>query len=285
MIDDNPNRAGFAARKDETLTPAQSYDQYLGPAMFQPWARVLLAIAAPKPGQRVLDLACGTGIVTRQLAQSVGDSGEIVGLDVSEDMLDVARKSPGTDGGPIHWVRGDACAIDADYGYFDLVVCQQGFQFFPDKAAAAREMLRVLDDTGRVVVAVWKGLDHHPVFRALFEAEAGHLDVPVNELAVPFSLGDPAALQQIFSSAGFARVEVTEHSLEARFSQAERFIELIVLAGAAVIPELDLSSPEEHEALLDTVKREARTVIDRHHDGETLRFPMHTNVVVASAQG
>lgn len=283
MNDDNAVQRGSVAGKDDDLTPAQRYDQYLGPVMFRPWARVLLDIAAPQPGQHVLDLACGTGIVTQQLAPRVGDTGEIVGVDFSEDMLDVARTSPEPDGGPIRWVLGDACALYADDGCFDLVVCQQGFQFFPDKAAAAGEMRRVVNDRGQAVVAVWKGLDHHPVFNALFEAEAGHLDVPVNDLAVPFSMGDAAALKKVFGSAGFTRVDVATHSLVARFPKPERFIELVVSAGAAVIPELDLSSPEEHDAMLDAVKREAKTVIDRHHDGKTLNFPMHANIVVASA--
>jgi len=269
-----------AEDSERKLSPSLAYHHYLGPAMFAPWARILLDIAEPDDGERVLDLACGTGIVTSRLASRLG-RGRVTGVDLSEDMLAVARDLPLPGEVEVRWLCNDACALDLDDGSFDLVLCQQGFQFFPDKPAAAREMRRLLARPGRAVVAVWQGLDQHPVFRALMEAEARHLDVSLDQLATPFSFGDGRALAGILRKAGFDRVDVGAHSLVAAFPDPERFIELVVMAGAAVIPELDLDSPQAHTDLLASVKHDAEAVVARHRHNDTLRFPMHANIAVA----
>jgi SAM-dependent methyltransferase len=263
----------------QVVGPAQTYDQYLGPAIFHPWGRVLLEHAAPKPGARVLDLACGTGIVTRQVAEAVGEQGKVVGVDLSPDMLAVARSKPPAEGAAIEWREGNAVQLDLPDGAFDRVLCQQGFQFFPDKSAAAREMRRVLSDGGPAVVSVWKGLNDHPVFAALFEAESRHLGVPMSELAVPFSLGDGQRLRGYLEDAGFGRTEVMERSMEVEFPEPERFVQLTVLAGAAVIPEL-AKDEAGRAALVEAVSRETREVLERHRTGDRLRFAMSSNIAV-----
>lgn len=270
------------ADEQPELTPAQAYDRYLGPAMFAPWSGVLLDLVKPRAGERALDLACGTGIVTHRLASQIGESGEVVGVDISDDMLDVAQASSGPGGAEIRWMVGDAGNLDLESEAFDLLVCQQGFQFFPDKAVAAAEMFRVLDGQGRAAISTWKGLDQHAVFRAIFETEARHLGIEVEEFAVPFSMADPQALKQPLEKAGFGQVEMVEHSLEARFANPERFIELAVMAGAAVIPDLADKPPEEHVALLDDVKRSTEAVVAAHRDGDVLKFPMHANTAVVT---
>lgn len=266
------------------LTPAQAYHRFLGPAMFAPWASLLLDMAAPRAGTHALDLACGTGIVTHRLASRLGERGRIVGVDINPDMLDVARAASepsGSPAAPIDWRTADAISIPAEDNSFDLIVCQQGLQFFPDKSAAANEMRRVLGDGGYAAVAVWEGLDRHTVFRALFEAEARHVGANVADLAVPFSLSDPAYLKQVFTDAGFSRVEVTSHHLDARFDDSERFIELAVASAAAVIPELAHQSEEDQQALLAAVKRDAGVVVDSYRKGDGLEFPMYANIAMA----
>src|SRR5688500_3531047 len=124
-------------------SPALAYHEYLGPAMFLPMARVTLQAAQPKPGEHVLDVACGTGIVTAQLAPIVGGTGRVVGLDISAGMLAVAAAQPPPEGCAIEWREGSGMAIDSPAGSFDLVVCQHGLQFFPDRLAGTREMRRV----------------------------------------------------------------------------------------------------------------------------------------------
>jgi ubiquinone/menaquinone biosynthesis C-methylase UbiE len=135
--------------------PAETYEAYFVPNLFGPWTAVLLDAARPAPGARVLDVACGTGIAARTVAPRVGARGRVVGLDLSPAMLSVARRvglPPGA--APVAWVRGSAQALPFPAPTFDLVLCQQGLQFFPNGAAAVREMRRVLRPGGRAVISV-----------------------------------------------------------------------------------------------------------------------------------
>jgi SAM-dependent methyltransferase len=266
---------------EEQAGPAETYERFFGPAMFEPLADLLLERAALRPGERVLDVACGTGIVTRRLPADVGADGRVVGVDISPEMLAVARAQPGA--AEIEYHEGDAAELALEDGAFDLVLCQQGLQFVPDRDAAAREMRRVLADGGRAVVSVWQGLERHPVFRAMIEAEASHLGTPLEKFATPFLLGDPDELRGIFEGAGFGSVEVTAAEIHARFSPADRFVRLTVRAAAAVMPELAEGGPEAFEALVAAVAEQAEPQLEPHRDGEALAFPMTTNVVAARA--
>jgi ubiquinone/menaquinone biosynthesis C-methylase UbiE len=261
--------------------PAETYQEFFGPAIFIPWAAVLLEHARPKARERVLDLACGTGIVAREVAAIVGRGGAVTGLDVSPDMLEVAEAFPEPEGPTIEYIEAPADQIPLADGSVDLVLCQQGLQFFPDRRAAAREMRRVLAPGGRAAVSVWQGLERQPVMRALFEAEARHLNMPVADLARPFSLGDEGELREIFEQAGFERVEVSQETRDVHFGDPERFVELTVRAGAAVMKELDQKDPEVHERLVEAVRRETSEILERHRHGEVLSFPMPAHIAVA----
>lgn len=264
------------------LSPAEAYDSYLGPALFDPCARLLLEEAAPRPGETAVDVACGTGIVTRHLAPMLGDSGTVIGVDFSPDMLAVARNQPADGGAPVDWREGSADDLPVDDQAADLLLCQQGFQFFPDRLAAAREMRRVLKDDGRASIAVWRSLDYHAVFRALMEAEADYLDVPLETLAVPFSCGDADALRDVLAEAGFRQIRIREETFTAELPDPDRFIELAVMAGAAVIPEINEDDPAARAALLEAVSGAAGDTVRRHQDGDMLKFPMHTRIATVS---
>jgi ubiquinone/menaquinone biosynthesis C-methylase UbiE len=174
--------------------PAEVYEEYLGPAIAHPWTRVLLETVPPHPGERVLDVACGTGSVARHVAPIVGAEGTVIAVDINPAMLAVARALPAPPGAAIDWREGDAVSLDVPDHAFDLVLCQQGLQFFFDRATAAREMRRVLADQGRVGISVWQGLHRHPVYQALLKATARHLGAAVSAVEVSFSLGDAEAL-------------------------------------------------------------------------------------------
>jgi len=258
---------------DAQPSPAQLFDRFFGPSLFEPWTEVLLDHAEPRPGERVLDLACATGIVARRTVEHVGDDGEVVGLDVSPEMLDVARERAADEGASIRWLEGDAGAMDLPDDAFDLVLCQQGIQFFDDPGAAAGEMRRVLVEGGRVALNVWQPLERHPVYRALLDAEARHLDAPLEKVAGPFLFGDRDRLAGILEDAGFREVEVTPRTLEVEFREPETFVALTVMAGAAVVPELAPDDPEERDALIRAVRRESRDVLEAHREGDRLVFP------------
>ncbi len=129
----------------------------LSPTVFSPWATDLLELAKLRPGERVLDVACGTGIVARGAAAQIGTTGAVTGLDLNPGMLNVARARPTPFGAAVTWVEGSALAMPLPDAAFDAVLCQQGVQFFPDQSAGLREMHRVLVPGGRVLLSVWEG--------------------------------------------------------------------------------------------------------------------------------
>jgi ubiquinone/menaquinone biosynthesis C-methylase UbiE len=136
---------------------AELYEDVLVPTVFRPWATDLLELADLQHGERVLDVACGTGIVARLAAEQVGIAGEVTGLDLNAGMLRVARSLPAPPGAPVTWVEGSALAMPLPNASFDVVLCQQGFQFFPDQAAGLQELKRVLVPGGRMLLSIWEG--------------------------------------------------------------------------------------------------------------------------------
>jgi ubiquinone/menaquinone biosynthesis C-methylase UbiE len=123
------------------------YERELVPAVFGPWAPILVELAHPRTGERVVDIACGTGIVARIAAARIGPTGAMAGVDLNPGMLSVARSVAATNsqpGAPIQWHEASADKLPFPDGSFDIVYCQLGLQFFADRAAALREMRRVL---------------------------------------------------------------------------------------------------------------------------------------------
>ena len=152
---------------------AEVYEQELVPAIFGPWAPIVIDLAQPQKGDRVLDVACGTGIVARMAAQRVGPTGTVVGVDLNPGMLKVARTVCSTgshSGAPIQWEEASADKLPFSNESFDVAFCQLGLQFFPDRAAALREMRRVLVTGGRVALMVWCDISESPGFSALAKA-------------------------------------------------------------------------------------------------------------------
>ena len=181
------------------------------PGLFGPWAADLVERAAPATGTRVLDVACGTGVVTRLLPPRVGATGRVVGLDLNPGMLAAARTA--TAGAPVEWLEGSAQVMPLPDGAFDP---------FPDKAAALREMHRVLTPGGRLFIAVWKSSAHCPGFAALERALAKYVGADAAKLP-PFSFGDRAALRGVIAGAGFHDLVIRAEVKMTRFPSPEAF--------------------------------------------------------------
>ncbi len=255
--------------------PALAYHEYLGPALFVPMARVTLAVAKPQPGERVLDVACGTGIVTSQLPALVGAAGRVTGLDISPAMLAVAKATPSS----IEWREGNGTAIELPAAAFDLVTCQHGLQFFPDRAAGAREMRRMLVSGGRAVVACWQHWSAQAFIATLIRAQATHLGVPEAKVAAPFSLGDGDELRRLFADAGFSRVELQTHTIQTRFPEPEKFVRMTASAAIAVMP--DQFANVNLDDLVGKISADLAADMARYREGDHLVFPMPTNLVIA----
>jgi len=138
--------------------PAESYESYMVPTLFAPWASQLVQSADPQPGERVLDLACGTGIVARQVARLLSGKGAVIGFDLNPHMLAVARAAAEKERLTIEWRQGRAEQLPFADGSFDLVLCQFGLMFFSDRQTALAEIHRVLGNRGRLFLNVWQSL-------------------------------------------------------------------------------------------------------------------------------
>src|SRR5215213_6034773 len=166
---------------------AERYERDLVPAIFAAWAPILVDAANVRPDEHLLDVACGTGAVTRIAAERVGDGGRVVGLDVNGAMLGVARTSAVPAGASIEWCEASALEMPLPDAAFDVVLCQQGLQQFPDRPAALAEMRRVLRPGGRLAAAVWAEIEHSPGFAALVAALGRHVgEAAANNRRAPF---------------------------------------------------------------------------------------------------
>jgi ubiquinone/menaquinone biosynthesis C-methylase UbiE len=182
-------------------TPAENYQRYFVPSIGGPVADDLIGVAALQPGQRVLDVACGTGVVTRLAAERVGPSGAVAGLDVNPGMLAVARATtePALS---IEWHEASAESMPLADAVFDVVLCQMGLQFVPNKLAALREMRRVLESGGRAYITL-PG-PKPPMFAIMTDALARHLGPDAASFGdLVFSLHDADELTELMRSAGF----------------------------------------------------------------------------------
>lgn len=262
--------------------PAEMYEHYFVPAMFLPWATILLRHAAPHSRERVLDVACGTGIVARQAAPLVGADGQVVALDINPAMLAVARTLPAPPGATINWQEGNAMALPFPNGAFDLVLCQHGLQFAPDRAVVVREMRRVLAPRGRAFVIVLQALARHPVFEALMESVARHLSLPISAVMTPFSLHDADELRTLFTAAGFKNVDILPESATVRFPEPGRFVPLAVTSSAAAVPAFSQLQAPARETLLETIRVEVEPVIRKYRDADSVTFPRFAHIVAAT---
>jgi ubiquinone/menaquinone biosynthesis C-methylase UbiE len=200
---------------------AEVYEQFFVPALFQAWSSQVAEAAHIQPGQRVLDVACGTGVLARAVAERVGPEGVVVGLDVNEGMLAVARrKAP-----QLEWRPGIAESLPFERDSFDAVVSQFGLMFFEDRWAAIKEMIRVLRPGGRLAVAVWDSLENTPGYAAMTDLlQRLFGDEAANALRAPYNLGDPAKLRTLFAEAGLSQARVSTYPGEARFPSIEAWV-------------------------------------------------------------
>jgi ubiquinone/menaquinone biosynthesis C-methylase UbiE len=206
----------------------ETYERYIVPTWMTDWTSDLINAGGVGPKNRVLDVACGTGIVARKAAEIVGPGGRIVGVDLNKGMLRVARRCAEQEGATaIEWYHSDISSMPFSSGEFDTILCQQGLQFFPDKVAALQEMKRVLAPQGTLALSVWgrpEMCPHVIVICDVFTEYFGEDSTTIFRVAS--SLSDPRVLQNLVQDAGFSNihirsgVKIARHPLLAEFLPA-----------------------------------------------------------------
>ena len=218
---------------------AENYERYFVPTIGRPFAAALLDAAGLRRGERVLDIACGTGVVTRLAAERAGADGAVAGLDINPAMLAVARSVPSS-GAAIEFHEANAESLPLADGSFDVVISSLGLQFVADQALALREMRRVLAPDGRLAIATVGPTP--PLFAILEQALARHLKPQVAAFVrAVFSLHEPQELEELASGAGFRDVEVRSKALSLTLPGPAEFLWQYVHSTplAAAVAELD----------------------------------------------
>jgi len=255
------------------VAAAEAYEDLFVPALFREWAPRVAAAAALGPGDQVLDVACGTGILARTAAALVSPGGVVTGVDLNPGMLTVAARLASG----IRWQQGTAEALPFPDQVFDAVVSQFGLMFFPDRVGAIREMGRVLTRGGRLAVAVWDSLTNTPAFAAevaLLERTAG-ADA-ANALRLPFVLGDRQELARLFASAGLPAAKISTHPGTGRFPSIRTMVEADLRGW---MPLVGIVLDDE---LIETILVEAETALARFRasDGSVV-FETPAHIVVS----
>ena len=256
------------------------YERELVPAVFGVWAPILVELARPRSGERVIDVACGTGIVARIAAQRVGPTGAVVGVDLNPGMLSVARSVASADSGSdgsLQWQEASADKLPVPDGSFNIVYCQLGLQFFADRAAALREMRRVLGTEGRLALMVWRGIHESPGFAVLAEALERNIgQTAAAIMRAPFGLSDADELEALVSAAGFQNIAIQQRSGTVRFPSVERFV-LSYIAGSPLAGPVSKADDAARETLITDV----RNALAKYASNAGLAFPIAAHLASA----
>ena len=258
---------------------AEFYEQYVTQLM-APWVQSLIEVAALRPGERVVDVACGTGFVARLAADLVGVEGQVVGVDLNASMIEAARAASDVDGKRhIDWRVGDVAALPLDEAAFDVVLCQQGVQFFPDRVGALKEMRRVLRPGGRLAFTVWSAIADTPYFGAVAFALAKHVSPDVGATVhIPCALHDARELRDLVTSAGFGNVQVRPTIKETRLPSSADAV-LGRLAATPIAQLVAQMTVDGRAALVG----EITGALTQYVDGEQWTVPAGVHVVTAEA--
>lgn len=254
------------------------YERYLVPAITSVWARDLLDRISPSGGESVLDIACGTGVVAR-LAEQRGHTGRLVGIDLNTAMLAVAReKSPA-----VEWIEGSALDLPFDANSFDIVLCQLGLQFFPDRPLALKEMVRVLKPGGRAGVSVYSAIEGTPAAYAFVQALDEHLGEAASRTKRSEHLScDAQEVGAWAKQAGFDVVDVVTVTKQITFPSILDYVRF-QLTATPMVALLKNEGESERERMIMSIATDAASRLDPSMlTGGKLTFPQQSFVVTGS---
>lgn len=219
------------------------YDQFMGPLLFAPYARIVAERAKALAPTKILETAAGTGIVTEALRNALPDA-DIVATDLNQAMLDVAARRLER----VELRQADALDLPFESGSFDLVVCQFGVMFYPDRVRGNAEARRVLGKNGHYLLAIWDRLDRNPVSKQVHDAVAGLFpdDPPLFFERTPHGYADPDDIRHDLKAAGFTSIQID--TVEARGTlSSPRDAAMALVAGSPLRSEIEARDPDAIE--------------------------------------
>lgn len=255
-------------------TGPEAYERYMVPVHCQTRVVDLLDRVNIQPREKVLDVACGTGIVSRHAAARVGTLGSVTGVELNPAMIEVARNVSNYFD-QIEYVEGSALDLPVPDAQFDVVVCQAAIQFIPDRERAVREMYRALKPGGRVGLNVFRTTDYFPSFAHLISALQKHAGSDAADfLRAPFVMESVTQMRSLFEQAGFKDIVVVIRVETLRYPSIEHLVRYETLN----IPDPKIQAPQMQEALVC----EMHTLVEANVDDHGVVFPAQDFVVVAT---
>ena len=254
---------------------AELYERYVARYILGPWAPLLVDVAHVGVGERVLDVACGTGVVARAAAERVGSAKRVIGIDLNSAMIAVARSLPIPAGASIEWLERSALDLRLRDASMDVVLCQQGLQFFPDKALALREMRRVLARGGRLALSVWNGV-------GLYNGAVGDAltrfvsDAAALQFCASRQVPAKEELRRLATEAGFSAVDVRVSRIDVHLPRLDKFT-LDHLSATPIAPLIAAADPDAREKIGASVMK----ALQRYADREGVTYPEETHVLTA----
>lgn len=253
------------------------YERYLVPKLFAPGAEALCGLAGIDAGDRVLDVGCGTGAVSRCAAERAGPAGHLVGVDINPAMLAHAKTIEAAGGCAIEWREGDAQALPVDNASFDAVLSQQVLQFVDDPERAVAEMARVLVPGGRLGLSVLRGIDYNPGYIHLVEALERHAgSEAATMMRSPFSWPGRERLRAVVRQQGFDQLHLIHGVANVRFPSAEAFLLQEAASSPLAGPLSELDERVRRDLIQDLAER-----LDSFTDDDGVVFPAETYLLSA----
>jgi ubiquinone/menaquinone biosynthesis C-methylase UbiE len=261
-------------------TASEAYERYIVPAWMGEWAQLLVNTARVETDDKVLDVACGTGVAARKAARLIGAGGKVVGLDADKAMLDAAKQfAQKEDIHLIEWHQSDAVSMPFNDNEYDVVLCQQGLQFFPDRLAALKEMYRVLIPNGRIAISVWRALERCPFLAILGNALGSYLgDSFRTAFNASCSLFDREEIRESIGKAGFQDINIRLESRISRYPSLENFLPGYLSVFPFIVSEIVNMTNNERTNMFKEINRSLQI----YSDDYGLAVPMESHIIIAT---
>ncbi len=225
-----------------------AYEKYIVPAYTGAWAKEIVNRACLNKGEKILDVACGSGLVARTAANEMGNGDLVNGVDINEVMIKKARQIDKS----ISWYNSDVTDMPFADGSFDVIFCQQGLQYFPDSSLALREMNRVLVENGHILASVWRPIKYSPFYESLCKVLEKYVNAKAaSMLSGAFSLGDYGKLKTLFATAGFNSVNINIVVKQMSYSPLEEFVMGGMVASPFYKDIMEMPESKREEMLLE----------------------------------